>query len=105
MNCGLPVVATNVVGAAAGGLVVHDQTGLVVPERDPRSLALALEELIQNASKRRRLGETAQSRVLNWTHASAADAYERALTAARQRKGQAYPPPAGSRSGIGRSSL
>ena len=44
MNCGLPVIASDAVGAAAGGLVVNDQTGLVVPQRDPSALAAALGE-------------------------------------------------------------
>ena len=36
MHAGLPVIATDAVGAAAGGLVRHDSNGLIVPERDPR---------------------------------------------------------------------
>ncbi len=36
---GLPIVATDAVGAAAGGLIVDGVTGLVVPERDPDALA------------------------------------------------------------------
>ena len=46
MSCGLPVIATDAVGAAAGGLVVNNETGLVVPERNTAALAAALEDLI-----------------------------------------------------------
>jgi glycosyltransferase involved in cell wall biosynthesis len=82
MNCGLPVIATDAVGAAAGGLVVSDETGLVVPERDPAALALAFEELIGNESARRRFGQNGRSRVLAWNYPAAADGFEAALVAA-----------------------
>ena len=42
----LPVIATDAVGAAAGGLVVQGETGLVIPQRDPRALAAGIRELI-----------------------------------------------------------
>ena len=82
MNCSLPVVATDAVGAAAGGLVVHQNTGLVVPERDADALALALEELAGDEPKRRRLGKSASARVLAWNYVAAADAFDAALAAA-----------------------
>jgi glycosyltransferase involved in cell wall biosynthesis len=46
MSAGLPVIATEAVGAAAGGLVIHEQTGLVVPERDAAALAAAIDKLL-----------------------------------------------------------
>ena len=39
---GVPVIATDAVGAAAGGLVRHERTGLVVPAGDAGALAAAL---------------------------------------------------------------
>ena len=36
---GVPVIATDAVGAAAGGLVQHERTGLVVPAGDASALA------------------------------------------------------------------
>ena len=82
MNCGLPVIATDAVGAAAGGLVVHEETGLVVPERDASALAQACDELIADSSERRRLGLSARSRVVNWNYSAAADGFGEALAAA-----------------------
>ncbi len=82
MNCSLPVIATDAVGAAAGGLVIHQETGLVVPERDVSALASALEELAWDEPGRRRLGEHARSRVLAWNYMAAADAFDAALAAA-----------------------
>lgn len=79
MNAGLPVIATEVVGAAAGGLVVSGETGRVVAERDPAALAAAIEELVADAAYRRRLGESAAEHVLAWNFAAAADAFDRAV--------------------------
>ncbi|HXA55710.1 MAG TPA: glycosyltransferase family 4 protein, partial [Solirubrobacteraceae bacterium] len=39
MNRNLPVIATDAVGAVAGGLVRHDRNGLVVPAGDAHALA------------------------------------------------------------------
>lgn len=55
MACGVPVVA-----AAVGGLVdsvVHGETGLLVPPRDPEELARALRSLLEDPARRRALGE------------------------------------------------
>jgi glycosyltransferase involved in cell wall biosynthesis len=86
MNCGLPVVASDAVGATAGGLVVHGSTGLVVPERRVDALAAALDELVVDSSKRRRLGDAARAHVAAWTYGSAADAFETAIAAATGRR-------------------
>jgi glycosyltransferase involved in cell wall biosynthesis len=82
MNCRLPVIVTDSVGAAAGGLVIHQETGLVVPQRDASALASALEELACDKVKRRSFGEAASSRVLSWNYGAAADAFDAALAAA-----------------------
>jgi glycosyltransferase involved in cell wall biosynthesis len=48
MALGVPVVTTGVNGL--GELVVHERTGLVVPERDPIALAAALHRLLVDRS-------------------------------------------------------
>ena len=53
---GVPVIATDAVGAAAGGLVQHERTGLVVPAGDERALAGALRRLHHDPGLRARLG-------------------------------------------------
>jgi glycosyltransferase involved in cell wall biosynthesis len=57
MHQQLPVIATDAVGAAAGGLVRHERNGLVVPEHDADALARALERLAGDPDLRTRLGE------------------------------------------------
>lgn len=86
MCCGLPVVATDAVGAAAGGLVRDGETGLVVPERDPSALAAALGRLCADARLRVSLGEAARRAVAAYTFAAAADAFEQAVAAAVARR-------------------
>ncbi|HEY8002315.1 MAG TPA: glycosyltransferase [Solirubrobacterales bacterium] len=54
MAAGLPVVATRVGGLPE--LVRDGETGVLVPARDPRALALALAELLDDPVRRRELG-------------------------------------------------
>ena len=60
---GVPVIATDAVGAAAGGLVQHERTGLVVPAGDERALAAALRRLHDDPALRARLGANAREAV------------------------------------------
>jgi glycosyltransferase involved in cell wall biosynthesis len=79
MNQRVPVIATDAVGAAAGGLVRDGCNGLVVPAGDPDALAEALRALHADAGLRARLGEQAARDVAAYTHAAWADAFARAL--------------------------
>jgi len=57
--CGLPSVSTPV-GAIAEA-VVHGDTGLLVPPRDPHALAQALETLMRDPALRERMGRAAHA--------------------------------------------
>ena len=57
---GVPVIASTAVGAAAGGLVRHGETGLVVPAGNPSALAAALRRMHGDPALRRRLGAAAR---------------------------------------------
>jgi glycosyltransferase involved in cell wall biosynthesis len=81
-NRGVPVIATDAVGAAAGGLVRHEHTGLVVPAGDAGALARALRRLHDDAPLRARLGAAGQAAVRDYTHAAWAAGVARALAAA-----------------------
>jgi glycosyltransferase involved in cell wall biosynthesis len=87
MHAGVPVVATESVGAAAGGLVRDGHNGYVVPERDPDRLAVALRRLLQNADEASRLGTQARSDVANFNYPRMADAFESAIEYAIARRG------------------
>jgi glycosyltransferase involved in cell wall biosynthesis len=79
MHAGVPVIATQAVGAAAGGLVVDGRNGFVVPERDPRALAGAIRALASDAALAARRGEQARRDVARFTHAAMADAFVAAV--------------------------
>jgi D-inositol-3-phosphate glycosyltransferase len=60
MALGVPVVATAVGGQIDS--VVHGRTGLHVPPRDPRALADALRELLDDPARRKAFGEAGRRR-------------------------------------------
>jgi glycosyltransferase involved in cell wall biosynthesis len=61
MALGLAVVTTSLNGLAEA--VIHEQTGLVVPGRDPEALADALERLLGDSVLRERLARNARDHV------------------------------------------
>jgi glycosyltransferase involved in cell wall biosynthesis len=79
MHAGVPVIATDTVGAAAGGLVRDDRNGLVVPERDPAALGAAIRRLATDAALAARLGDQARHDVERFNHRAMADAFEAAV--------------------------
>jgi glycosyltransferase involved in cell wall biosynthesis len=60
MLLGLPVVASDVGGIPS--LVVHDETGLLVPPGDVDRLAAALDTLVGSPMLRQRFGEAGRRR-------------------------------------------
>jgi glycosyltransferase involved in cell wall biosynthesis len=82
MNQRVPIIATDAVGAAAGGLVRDRRNGLVVPAGDADALAAALRTLHGDPELRARLGETGARDVAAYTHAAWADAFAEALRGA-----------------------
>ncbi len=84
---GVPVIATDAVGAAAGGLVQHERTGLVVPSGDAGALAAALRRLHDDPQLRTRLGANAREAVRAHSHAAWAAGMSAALQAAGAARG------------------
>jgi glycosyltransferase involved in cell wall biosynthesis len=79
---GVPVIATDAVGAAAGGLVQHERTGLVVPAGDAGALQAALQRLQGDPELRARLGANARAAVAAYSYDAWADGMARAIGAA-----------------------
>jgi glycosyltransferase involved in cell wall biosynthesis len=82
MNQGLPVIATDAVGAAAGGLIAHERNGLVVPAGHAEALAGALRRLHGDRGLLARLGAAARDDVSTYTHGAWADGMTAALRSA-----------------------
>lgn len=82
MHQGLPIIATDAVGAAAGGLVRHERNGLVVAAGDTAALARAMARLDQDAPLRRRMGIQGRRDAAAFTQDAWADGMAAALQSA-----------------------
>jgi glycosyltransferase involved in cell wall biosynthesis len=81
MHQGTPVIASDAVGAAAGGLVVDGRTGLVFPAGDADALAARITALASAPELRERLGDEAHTKVAEYTPERWAQGVSRALAA------------------------
>ncbi|MFA5145950.1 MAG: glycosyltransferase [Candidatus Omnitrophota bacterium] len=76
MASGLPIVATDVDGN--GELVLHEETGFVVPPADPKELSAAILNLLTDRSKAKRMAARGKERVKNhFTFNSMVEKYEK----------------------------
>lgn len=82
LHQGTPVIATDAVGAAAGGLVRDGETGLVVPAGDAPALAAALGRLLDDPATAARLGGAGRRAVAAHRYEAMADAFGAALARA-----------------------
>jgi glycosyltransferase involved in cell wall biosynthesis len=85
MHAGIPVIATDAVGAAAHGLV-DPRTGIVVPEHDPAALAAAIARLAADDGLASAYGAVGAERVSGYTFDAMADAFEAAVAHAIQNR-------------------
>jgi glycosyltransferase involved in cell wall biosynthesis len=79
MNQSLPVIASDAVGAAAGGLVRDGRNGLVVAAGDSGALAHAMRRLALDAPLRERLGAAGAADVQDYSHDAWAAGFASAL--------------------------
>ena len=78
-NQGVPVIATDAVGAVAGGLLQDGLNGVVVREGNSAALARALEKVVNDPGARERMGATAKRMVARWNHDAQAAGFAHAL--------------------------
>jgi glycosyltransferase involved in cell wall biosynthesis len=89
MNQHVAIVATDAVGAAAGGLVRDGDTGLVVPAGDAHALAGALVRLRADPALRARLGRRGAEAVRTQTFEAWAAGFAAAIADAERAAGDA----------------
>ena len=66
MSMGKPVVASNIGGI--NEVVQNEETGLLIPPRNPMQLAAGIVRLLQHKDMRKRMGQNGRNRVnKNWT--------------------------------------
>jgi len=88
MNQGLPVIATEAVGAAAGGLVQSGVNGFVVPERDSVALAQAIERILTDVKLREEMGRNARRIIAGWDNEQMVKGFQEAIAYALYRRGR-----------------
>jgi glycosyltransferase involved in cell wall biosynthesis len=81
MHQGTPVIASDAVGAVAGGLVKDGRNGLVVPAGDAQALATRIAALARNPELREQLGQAAGRDVQPFSEAAWVEGMQRALQA------------------------
>ncbi len=79
MNRSLAVIASDAVGAAAGGMVRDEENGLIVPAGDSIALAAAIRRLAGDPELRARLGEAGSTTVRAYSHEAWAEGFSSAL--------------------------
>jgi glycosyltransferase involved in cell wall biosynthesis len=67
-NQGVPVIATDAVGAAAGGLVQDGVNGSIIPEGDAQSLSRALRRVLGDRDLRERMSGSARETIGPWNN-------------------------------------
>jgi len=82
MHQARPIIATDDVGAVAGGLVRLGLTGLVVASGDAPALSVAIERLLDDGDLRARLGRAAHQAVAAFNYDAMEEAFDRALAIA-----------------------
>jgi glycosyltransferase involved in cell wall biosynthesis len=79
MNQRTAIIASDEVGAVAGGLVRHERNGLVFPAGDVRALATAIARLRSDRALRDRLADNGTRDVAAFSHEAWAAGFEAAL--------------------------
>ena len=86
MNQGLPVIATEAVGAAAGGLVQSGVNGFIVPERDSRALAAAIERILNDDGLRAEMSHNARRIIAGWDNERMVQGFQEAIAYALNKR-------------------
>jgi len=67
MNQGCPIIATDAVGAAAGGLVEDGKNGFIVREKNSDDLMNSICKLISDEPLRLRMSANSREKIKHWT--------------------------------------
>lgn len=78
-NQGVPVIATDVVGAVAGGLVQDGVNGLVVPQRDSAALGRAVGRLLDDPALHDSLSQQARQIIEGWDNEKMVSGFRQAI--------------------------
>ena len=85
MNQGVPVIATDAVGAAAGGLVQDGVNGFVVPERNSMVLADRILKVLDDPALHKRLSAGARAAIATWDNEAMVAGFRAAIESVTNR--------------------
>lgn len=75
MNQGAIVIASDAVGAAAGGLINNNENGMIVPEGNPELLSDAIMKILRDKDLKKQLSLSAKRTIEKWTYEKMADGF------------------------------
>ncbi|MCK4794489.1 MAG: glycosyltransferase family 4 protein [Desulfobacteraceae bacterium] len=78
-NQGVPVIASDSVGAAAGGLLVDGLNGLIFPEGDLEALRRSILSILEQPGLRDRYSENAKLVIKDWNNSRMVHGFMRAI--------------------------
>jgi len=68
MNQGAVVIASDAVGAAMGGLINNGENGIIIPEKNSKTLSESLVKVLGNDEYRHKLSIAAKKTIQEWTY-------------------------------------
>jgi glycosyltransferase involved in cell wall biosynthesis len=78
-NQGVPVIATESVGAAAGGLVKDGVNGFIIPERDSKALSQSLKHILNAPELRDELSKNSREIISEWDNEKMVQGFRNAI--------------------------
>ena len=78
-NQGLPVIATDAVGAAAGGLIENGVNGFIVPEQNSKALANAIQYILNDQTLQKQMSQNALRKIAKWDNELMVKGFEEAV--------------------------
>ena len=78
-NQGVPVIATDAVGAAAGGLIVQNENGFIVSERSTDQLAEAIRRILTDDQLRKMFSANARKKMFTWNNENMVKGFKDAI--------------------------
>ncbi len=85
MNQGVPVIASDSVGAAAGGLVRDGINGFVIPERNSAALASAIQKILDSSELHDAMSRHARRIIAEWDNEQMVRGFQQAIEHVVQR--------------------
>lgn len=85
MNQGCPIIATDSVGAAVGGLVKNNINGIIVPEKSAKDIRNAIEQILNDKNLYEKMRKNSKEKVAEFNFKNWASGFNQAINYSYQR--------------------